>query len=273
MRWVICALAVCVLAPQAMADDFDFLRGSQPVGPALFTRWSGFYVGGDFGYSDERGDFRNATQTPIAFILRNTTLENEFAPSQWQVLGTSTAGNPTFGGFVGYNTQWQDLILGVEGNYNQANLNNTASSFPISRITPADSSNTVYLVNLNGSGSANNLDYGTLRTRAGWIVGNFLPYGFFGLAVGKADISVTSTISGATFTGAYPVCPCGTFSQTATTGRNSQVLVGFDAGLGLDVLLTQNIFLRGEYEFVQFAPVSGVNISINSVRAGGGFKF
>jgi len=273
MRWVIYALAVFAFAPKAFADDFDFLRGSQPVGPALFTRWSGFYVGGDFGYSDERGGFSKATQTPISFMLRNTDLESAFAPSNWQVLGSSSAANPNFGGFVGYNTQWQDLILGVEAGYTQANVSNTASSYPISRLTPVDAAGNVYLVNLNGSGSANNLDYGTLRSRAGWVVGNFLPYGFVGLAVGKADISVTTSVSGEGFTGSYGTCLCTLFSQSASNGRNSQVLVGFDAGLGLDVALTQNIFLRGEYEFVQFAPVSGVNISINTVRAGGGLKF
>ena len=37
--------------------------------------------------------------------------------------------------------------------------------------------------------------------------------------------------------------------------------------------VTQNIFLRGEYEFIQFAPVANITATISSVRVGAGFKF
>jgi hypothetical protein len=46
MRWVICAVVVLVAPAGALAGDFDVLRGSEPVGPTTYTRWSGFYVGG-----------------------------------------------------------------------------------------------------------------------------------------------------------------------------------------------------------------------------------
>ena len=46
MRWGICAAVLLALVPRAFAGDYDILRGSQPVGPATFTRWSGFYFGG-----------------------------------------------------------------------------------------------------------------------------------------------------------------------------------------------------------------------------------
>ena len=68
MRWVLGSLMVLALAPPALAADLDILRGSQPivpltpvaapvmtVGPATFTRWSGFYVGGDFSFNYSRG--------------------------------------------------------------------------------------------------------------------------------------------------------------------------------------------------------------------------
>jgi opacity protein-like surface antigen len=35
-------------------------------------------------------------------------------------------------------------------------------------------------------------DYGTARGRAGYVVGNFLPYGFIGMAVGRASYSVNT---------------------------------------------------------------------------------
>ena len=43
MRWVICAVVVLAFAPRAFADDLDILRGTDTVGPATFTKWSGFF--------------------------------------------------------------------------------------------------------------------------------------------------------------------------------------------------------------------------------------
>ena len=280
MRWlsrVICTVALLACAPAAFADD-DALRGSLPVGPAMFPRWSGFYFGGDAGFGTASGDFSKTTAGPIAFVLRESALENDIGPSSWPVLGGGNNSRAMFGGFVGYNMQWQDLILSLEGDYRQASFSVNASNNPISRVTPPDSGGNTYLVNLAGAGSVDDLNYGTLRARAGWIVGNFMPYGFFGLAVGVANTSVSATVSGIEYAaGSNSTCtvalPCVPFSFTGTSGRTSQVLVGFSVGGGLEVALTRNIFVRGEYEFVQFAPVSGITLDISSAHVGAGFKF
>ena len=131
MRWVFCALVLLGLASPAVAADLDVdvLRGPEiagasalPVGPATFTRWSGFYAGGQFGLSNANADFSNSTQALVAYTLRDTTLENQQAPSQWPVLGIANQSAIGYGAFVGYNTQWQDLVLGMEANFNQASL-------------------------------------------------------------------------------------------------------------------------------------------------------
>jgi len=153
MRWVICALVVLVLAPSASADEFNMLSGAQSVGPANIMDWRGFYVGGQVSYSDAGADFSNTTQAPIAYALRETTLESEFAPSNWPVLGSANHGAAGFGGFVGYNTQFEKLVLGVEANYDQAALSLVAPNTPITRLTPADSQGDSYLINITGSGS------------------------------------------------------------------------------------------------------------------------
>jgi len=41
----------------------------------------------------------------------------------------------------------------------------------------------------------------------------------------------------------------------------------------MDVLVTANLFVRGEYEYVQFPNVKGTKINLNTVRLGGGLKF
>jgi outer membrane immunogenic protein len=278
MRWVICVLVVMGFAPRALAQDFDILRGAESVGPATFTNWTGFYIGGQIGYGAADADFSNATSGIISEALRTTTLETQFNPSSWQVLGKADNRSELYGGFVGYNTQWQNLILGVEGNVAATNFSLVAPITPIGRITPADSSGIPWTVAFTGSGSVTDLDYGELRFRAGLDLGNFLPYGFIGLALGEANISVGSEgyaegnapTSGLCSLANNPPCYLITWNQT--NSQNSFVY-GASAGAGVDWAVTQNFFLRGEFEYLQFAPVDDIVISVINARIGAGLKF
>jgi opacity protein-like surface antigen len=279
MRWVICALAALAFMPSAFGGEFDMWPGSHTAGPALITDWRGFYVGGEIGYSDSGADFSKTTQAPIAYSLRELTLESEFAPSSWPVLGSANHGMGNFGGFVGYNTQFERLVAGLEANYEQASLSLIAPNSPIARVTPADSQGNNYLVNITGSGAMTNLDFGTLRARAGWALGNFLPYGFVGVAIGRANINIATTISGQQNPPSSGACsssstpPCVPFSFGGTAGKDSEWLYGGTVGAGLDVAVTRNIFLRAEYEYVQFGQVAGVIVNVNTARVGAAFKF
>lgn len=267
----------------ALGDEVDPFTGSLSASPAHYQGWRGFYIGGMVGYSDANADFSKSTQTPIAYSLRETTLENEFSPSSWPVLGAADHSAAGFGGFVGYNTEYltsnAKIVLGVEADYEQASLSLLAPNSPISRVTPADSSGDTYLINITGSGTITNLNYGTLRARAGGDFGNFLPYAFVGFALGRADVNISETTYGEQNPPAVGPCsgasnpPCTPFSFTGTNGKNGEWLYGFSVGAGLDVALTPNLFLRGEYEYVQFQQVAGVSIDINTVRVGGGFRF
>jgi opacity protein-like surface antigen len=269
MRWVVCVALLLALVPRAFAGEYDILRGAQPVGPATFTRWSGFYAGGQYGWSDANADFSNATSGPVAYALRFTTLESQDSPSTWPVLGTADHGSSAFGAFAGYNTQWQDLILGLETNYQHTLVTLKAQNNPIARVVPAGSDTDT--VSITGSGSVSNLDFLSLRARAGWVLGNFLPYGFVGFALGRADIAVAANVS-------VLQCPsgggaCGSFSFDGSAGKSGELLYGFAVGGGMDVALTPNIFVRGEYEYTRFAPIANVLLTVTSARVGAGFKF
>jgi outer membrane immunogenic protein len=251
---------------------------SQPFWPRAMD-WRGFYVGGQFGYSDASADFTNSTQAPIAYSLREATVESEFAPSDWPVLGTASHGATGFGGFVGYNTEYVSeyakVVLGLEANYDQAMLSVVAPNSPISRITPDNS----YGVDITGSGTVTDLNFGTLRARVGWALGNFLPYAFAGVAIGSANVNIAETTvleqnppsSGACTTLRSP--PCSIFTFPGTAGKDGEWMYGGTVGAGLDVALTRNIFVRGEYEFVQFSSVAGMSVQVNTVRIGAGIKF
>jgi opacity protein-like surface antigen len=275
MRRVIYALLAFAFAPSAFADDLSWLTGAQPAAPMNVNGWAGIYIGGQVSYSGAGGDFSKTTQAPLAFALRELTLENEQQPSSWTVLGQANHSAAGFGGFAGYNTQFERLVLGVEANYDQANLSLTAPNSPISRLVTAGG--IPYDVTVTGSGSVTDLNFGTLRARGGWALGNFLPYAFAGVAVGHSNINIVGT----TFGVQNPPlgCPAGTsppcvpFSFTGTAGKNGEWMVGFTFGGGLDVALTRNVFLRAEYEYVQFAPLANLVVDVNTVRGGLGIKF
>jgi outer membrane immunogenic protein len=140
-------------------------------------------------------------------------------------------------------------------------------------------------VSINANGHLDLTDYASVRGRAGYVVGNLLPYGFMGFVVGRASYSVaaatdvtqstskTSTpdYSCAGTGGATPTCQ--DFPFFNSVAQNNALLYGFSVGGGLDWAVTQNVFLRGEFEFVQFAPISNISVALISGRVGGGFKF
>jgi opacity protein-like surface antigen len=262
------------LASPALADDdYPFLRGAQTVGPATFTRWSGFYLGGQVGYGNGNAGFGNSTQSSIAYALRETVLEADFTPSQWQLLGTANTSAPSFGGFVGYNSQWQDLVLGIEANLNRSALSLNAPSTPIGPLTTgADGFGYTHTVTINGTGSVANVDFATLRARAGYVVGSFLPYGFAGVALGLASVSVTANIHDIQCATTTPFA-CAPFTFSGNFSQNMEVLYGLAVGAGVDVLVTPNIFLRAEFEWDQFNPPPGILMTVATARVGAGFKF
>jgi outer membrane immunogenic protein len=277
MRRVIYALLAFAFAPSAFADDLSWLTGAQPAAPMNVNGWAGIYLGGQVSYSGAGGNFSNTTQAPLAYVLRDLTLEAEQQPSSWPVLGQANHSATGFGGFAGYNTQFERLVLGVEANYDQANLSLIAPNSPISRQTSAGGN--TYNVTVSGSGTVTDLNFGTLRARAGWALGNFLPYGFAGVAVGHANVNIAATVSGQQNPPTTGACvststpPCVPFSFTGTAGKNGEWMVGFTFGGGLDVALTRNVFLRAEYEYVQFAPIANLVVDVNTVRGGLGIKF
>jgi len=251
------------------------------VAPVKYADWRGLYAGGQISYSDAHADFSESTQAPISYALRFTDLEESFTPSNWPVLGSANHGGIGGGGFVGYNFEYRtpdlNVVLGFEANFDIASLSIFSPNSPISRLTPASGDGNTYLVNITGGGQVSNLDWSTLRGRVGWGVGNFLPYAFVGFALGNADVGVTETISGEVNPPAAGRClaidGCSVFSATGTAGKNSAWLYGVTAGAGLDIAVSRNFFMRTEYEYVQFQPVSGTNIDINTVRLGGGVRF
>jgi opacity protein-like surface antigen len=201
MRCLLVALGLMASICGAAAQEFELptLRGSQgfafaPDSPACCSGWGGFYAGGQVGFGSTTMDFSTATQDLVAHELRQTALEATQSVSTWQVLGKAHPSSTSFGFFVGYNVPWESLILGVEAKYNRTNFLGTAPVTPL-LLNTSDGSH-VDNVNLTGTASMRITDILTLRGRAGWEVGNLLPYVTVGVAVGRADLARTATVVG-----------------------------------------------------------------------------
>src|ERR1700704_1699943 len=119
MRGLVLAAVVFGAVSGAQAGDMpDSLRGSLPAGPAPTVNWQGYYIGGQAGYGSSDENFNGSTSNMIAALLANTTIEAEMQVSRWNLgLGKESARTSGFGGFAGYNSQWDDVVIGVEASY------------------------------------------------------------------------------------------------------------------------------------------------------------
>src|SRR5438552_15824645 len=124
MRRSLIAIWLIALISNACAGEFELptLRGSTPFVPAppIYDRWSGYYFGGQISKSGALVDFSRATRSLVSFSLRELALETVDHVSQWEVLGKPSVSGTGFGGFAGYNSQWDEVVLGVELNYSRS---------------------------------------------------------------------------------------------------------------------------------------------------------
>ena len=283
MRKLLLAAVMFGAATGAQAADMpDFLRGSLPASSAPTRNWDGWYAGGQVGYAWTNTDYGNSVVSMTNDLFRSTTLQDPV--SQLTLLGRVNGRSPGFGAFVGRNYQYDDIVLGVEANYNYMSSLATSTAATLGPIQVAEP--TLVLppgavaadgVTLKGSAALQVKDEMTFRGRAGWATGDFLPYMFGGLAVGRMDVtrtvssSVTRTINFADGTSTSFQLP--QFALTTTDGRSNNFVAGWTAGLGMEYMLWGNVFLRGEWEYIKFMTIKDTVVTQNSVHAGIGYKF
>ena len=247
---------------QAHAADLGdtFLRGSTVVAaPSSGPRWDGVYIGVHAGMSVPGIDFTNDT-TSLAAVLGGTPVTSVNSTP----LGNQDSTSRHFGGFIGYNTQWDGAVISIEGTYNWLDKSVTATNSIRGGFVPATGFTNYTAV---GTDTARIIDYGTVRVRGGWATNSFfMPYATFGLAIGRMDINRNVAVT--------PFGP-GVTGTPFTVSENllNQFGYGYAAGLGVDFCLLANLFARAEYEYVQFPDFQGLNAHIHNVRVGAALKF
>src|SRR5580704_17948211 len=135
MRWLVCGLSIAIASPAFAADYNDsWLRGSQVVGPPapppsrLYRNWSGVYGGVQVGEDFHGVDFRGVPANPLASAISQDAILNSLSaalPGMPSLPQVDTKG-PSYGGFLGYNWQIDDMVFGAELNANRASLHQYA---------------------------------------------------------------------------------------------------------------------------------------------------
>jgi outer membrane immunogenic protein len=275
MRRFLLAVVMCGVAAGAQAadlSDLPILRGGLTEGLSKSSvNWQGVYVGGHVARGAADMDFTNSGQDLLGKLLNNLDLESQFNISKWPLLGKAHMQNSGFGGFVGYNFQWSDVLVGVELNYTHGSFfgsssNSQARSFQY----PTDYVSTAVV---SSTASMRITDYGSFRVRGGYAFDSFLPYAFVGAAMGQASINrrADANIDYLYVGSAIPALPNYSASGLLTDNANSKFITGFAAGLGMEWMVWSGLFMRAEWEYLRFTE--NVDVTVNTVRLGLGYKF
>ncbi|MEO6381056.1 MAG: outer membrane beta-barrel protein [Nitrobacter sp.] len=275
MRRLLLAAVIFGAAHGAYAadmPDLPVLRGSLPDGLSSRTvNWQGYYIGGQAGYGSSDENFNGSTSSLAAGVLADTLIESAMGVSQWNLqLGKASARTSGYGAFAGYNSQWDDVVIGVEMSYLHGKFGGSSSATEARSSTAALADGLFHEVTATSAAAISISDMATFRARAAYACGSFLPYMFGGVALGNADISRSFTVQdrGSVTQGgaSFPFVPL-----SATEAVHNHLIYGYTAGLGVDVNLIGGLFMRAEWEYIRFT--STVDTSINTVRAGVGYKF
>jgi outer membrane immunogenic protein len=285
MRWWVCGL-LTVMACPALAADYDdsWLRGSQVMGtvptapPRLYRIWAGVYGGVQVGEDFHGVDFRSAPANPLAGVIVQDAILNPLAASLpgMPTLPRYNTKGPSYGGFLGYNWQIDDVVFGAELNANRASLNGTANSTVTRTFIEKAVGNTyVTTVNVTSAATADMSTYGTVRGRLGWAMGSFLPYLVAGVSFAQINTTRHVDVDYSAICQPQPPTPCPNAGADYpfTDVSHGKYILGFDAALGMDYMLTKNVFTRGEVEYLQLGTPNSIKLNTVSARIGLGLRY
>ena len=224
-KCLLSSVALFALSTAAIAADLPSHKSpaEYPAGLYLVSpQWTGVYVGFNGGYAN--GTFKDPYVTPY--------------------VGNFSAGGGLAGLQVGYNYQVNKYVIGVEVDYDWANLN-TSKDTPVNFIFGG------YSVVGTATAKTTQQSLGTVRLRLGYSITNGFLYATGGYAYGKAkiDLSGTGTVNHQLMSDA-----------TGTSQNHS----GWVLGAGLEYDLGSHISAKAEYLHVNLGSKTyweGTNLS------------
>ena len=240
------ALALVISAGTAFAADLPSRKAPpEYIPPPPPPLWTGFYVGlnagGTFG-----GDSSNSVSGGPIAVLNNSNASFNAINAVGSTIGgnvSNSSGGFIGGGQVGYNFQTGNFVWGIEADIQ--GIAGSSNSSGVSASAPGAGADI-----WNGTVSTTkSLDYlGTVRGRVGFLITpTLLIYGTGGLAYGGAN-------AGSSFLGTDTLFT----SQAVITGSNqSDTLVGWTAGGGLEWLFAPHWSAKVEYLYYDLGTLSG----------------
>lgn len=222
--------AACIVGFAQFSYAADLPVKAPAFAPAAMSNWTGFYVGGQFG-----GAWASTTPTAVdatGAFLAGTVLNAE-TPSG--VLG---------GIYGGYNYQFNQVLVGVDGDFSWVSLSGGSAT---------DLSNTGVAGGRTSIQSANVKWLATVTGRLGYVINNnWLVFGKGGWAWSSWTGSST-TINSTTL-------------ALASTGSSSSNRDGWTLGTGVEWGFAANWSAKLEYDYVHF---NTANYNATDIAASG----
>ncbi|WP_020176452.1 outer membrane protein [Methyloferula stellata] len=223
------SMATAVLmAASASAFAADLPRRTPPpvfVPPPLFT-WTGLYVGGQVGYAwgkdNSNGVLSAVGVGPFGAYTNYNSPNGEVG-----------------GAHIGYNYQFNQFVIGVEGDVNGSNFNNGGTGFAFGAAGipfGAFSVNTATRIPIEGSA----------RARIGFAWDHWLFFATGGAAFADIEHSFALGVAGVGF-----------FNDPATY---SKTRVGWTVGGGVEYALNNNWSVRAEYRYSDYGTNSSATL-------------
>jgi outer membrane immunogenic protein len=220
------------------------------------TNWSGTQIGGNGGGSVANNAFVEPGSVACwpGSVFGTTCTETPFSFSGQ---GKSFVG----GGFVGYNVQMANTVVGVEGDalWKKAT---TSSSQQSTALGPTFCDPPCSRLD-SFTGSISQGFEASIRARGGFLVTpSTLIYGTAGISFGQVSGSFT-------YQGILNVPPG---SMATASGSWSDFRIGPTAGAGVETAIGPGLKLRLEYRYTSYGSYSK-DIPLNTVCTGGGCVF
>ena len=275
---VIATAAFAAMAASSVASAADMAPRYTKAPPPIVEvwNWTGFYIGGNAGYSWGRSD------SSVSYF--NTLTGLPIVPPPGSITGARFDMNGAIaGGQAGYNWQTGSWVWGVEADIQWSDEKGRANLLCSATIIGGPCLPGLTFLPPGATGTTLALDqslewFGTARLRAGWLASpRVLLYATGGLAYG--EIKTTAALAGFNGNGI----------AVASIGSNSDVRIGWTVGAGIEGMITRNWTAKLEYLYMDLgsfnagtytlAPLAVIGARVDSdfrdhiLRAGINYKF
>ena len=213
--------------------------------PQGSASWTGFYIGANAGYGFNSNSAAAYTPNdPNAFL---STCGFTGCPTSFPL---SFKGGMA-GGQIGYNYQFSERWLaGIEADYDFASLRGSGNSAFALFSAGAGSATATTHINVDS--------FGSLRGRIGYLpINSLLIYGTGGLAFGRVSTSTSMVADGGNINSGFGFF-CDSASPTCFNGSSTKTSVGWTAGGGAEIALTDHFTAKFEYTYVDLGRAKGL---------------